>query len=234
MAGARAAAQRPDDPPRARSSAGDPQLGGECRLRGNQRRVQSHRRRPTQGPQTREHRCSTRASCAALLAEAQRPSRRAVKRGTLSSQPWFYPARRLRGVHRSSARRSARRSNGPTSTSMAGTVTIRESLSEPRSGLAFKRPKNGKVRTITIGAELAAILRTHKAKQAEEQLFLGEAYKKLDLVFATAGRGTRYARGTSGRPLKTSSNARASHRSRCTISAIRMLRYSQRPACRSR
>ena len=27
-----------------------------------------------------------------LLAEAQRPSRRAVKRGTLSSQPWFYPA----------------------------------------------------------------------------------------------------------------------------------------------
>ncbi|MGA8576867.1 MAG: hypothetical protein WB609_14425 [Candidatus Cybelea sp.] len=39
------------------------------------------------------------------------------------------------------------------------------------------------MRTITIGAELAAMLRTHKAKQAEEQLFLGEAYKKIGLVF---------------------------------------------------
>ncbi|HEY1869229.1 MAG TPA: tyrosine-type recombinase/integrase, partial [Candidatus Cybelea sp.] len=51
-------------------------------------------------------------------------------------------------------------------------------------GLAFKRPKNGKIRTITIGAELAAILSRHKAKQAEERLFFGEAYKKNDLVFA--------------------------------------------------
>jgi hypothetical protein len=53
-----------------------------------------------------------------------------------------------------------------------------------RSGLAFKRPKNGKVRTITVGAELAAILHTHKATQAEEQLLLGVAYQKGDLVFA--------------------------------------------------
>ena len=65
---------------------------------------------------------------------------------------------------------------------------------------------------------------THKAKQAEEQLLLGEAYDKGDLVFARPDGTTRYARGTSGRPSKISSNAPASRRSRCTISAIRMPR----------
>jgi hypothetical protein len=53
----------------------------------------------------------------------------------------------------------------------------------PRSGLAFKGSKNGTVRTITIGAGLAS-LQTHKAKQAEEQLPLREAYAKGGLVFA--------------------------------------------------
>ena len=64
------------------------------------------------------------------------------------------------------------------------TATIRESLSEPKSGLAFKTPKNGKARTIVIATDLIGILRTHKAKQAEERLLLGEAYQDLNLVFA--------------------------------------------------
>jgi integrase len=118
-----------------------------------------------------------------LLAEAQRPSKRAVKRGTLSSHPWFYPAVTFAAY--TGARRGEVLAVKWSDLDVdAGTVTIRESLSEPRSGLAFKRPKNGKVRTITIGTELAAILHTHKATQAEEQLLLGEAYKKGDLVFA--------------------------------------------------
>ena len=118
-----------------------------------------------------------------LLAEAQRPSTRAVKRGTLSSQPWFYPAVAFAAY--TGARRGevlAVKWSGLDLDS--GTVNIRESLSEPRSGLAFKCPKNGKTRTILIGSELVAILRTHKTKQAEEQLFLGDAYRKSDLVFA--------------------------------------------------
>jgi integrase len=65
-----------------------------------------------------------------------------------------------------------------------GTVTIRESLAQPRSGLAFKRPKNGQVRTVTITSELVAVLRSHKAKQAAEQVHLGERYHRDDLVFA--------------------------------------------------
>jgi integrase len=35
-----------------------------------------------------------------------------------------------------------------------------------------------------IASDRIAVLRTHKAKQAEERLFLGEAYKDLNLVFA--------------------------------------------------
>ncbi|MFY9665551.1 MAG: tyrosine-type recombinase/integrase, partial [Candidatus Cybelea sp.] len=118
-----------------------------------------------------------------LLAEAQQPSRRAVKRGTLSSQPWFYPAVAF-AAYTGTRRGEVLAVKWSDLDLEAGTVTIRESLSEPRSGLAFKRPKNGRVRTLTIGTELAAILQTHKAKQAEEQLLLGEAYDKGDLAFA--------------------------------------------------
>ena len=65
-----------------------------------------------------------------------------------------------------------------------GTATIRESLAEPRSGLTFKEPKNGKVRTITIDQEIVSILRAHRATQAKERLFLGPEYRDRDLVFA--------------------------------------------------
>jgi len=119
----------------------------------------------------------------ALLAEAQRPSGRAVKRGTLSSQPWFYPAVAF-AAHTGTRRGEVLAVKWSDVDLNEGAVTIRESLSEPRSGLVFKRPKNGKVRTVTIGAELTAILHVHKAKQAEERLFLGEEYKNGDLVFA--------------------------------------------------
>jgi len=51
-------------------------------------------------------------------------------------------------------------------------------------GLVFKLPKNGKVRTIILGAELAAILRSHRAAQAKEKLALGRHYTDSDLVFA--------------------------------------------------
>jgi len=118
-----------------------------------------------------------------LLAEAKLPSKLAVKRGTLSSQPWFYPAVAFAAY--TGARRGEVLAVRWSDLDMdSRTVTIREALSESRSGLAFKRPKNGKTRTIIIGSELAAILRTHKAKQAEEQILLGEAYKGCNLVCA--------------------------------------------------
>jgi len=118
-----------------------------------------------------------------LLAEAKCPSKRASERGTLSSQPWFYPAVTFAAY--TGARRGEVLAVKWSDLDMDnGTATIRESLSDPKSGLAFKKPKNGKARTIVIAADMIAILRTHKAKQAEERLFVGEAYQDLNLVFA--------------------------------------------------
>jgi len=69
---------------------------------------------------------------------------------------------------------------------------IRQSLAEPRSGLMFKAPKNGKTRTINLDREIVSILRGHLATQAKERLRLGPEYRDGDLVFALS----------SGEPVK--------------------------------
>ena len=118
-----------------------------------------------------------------LLAEAQSPTFLAKKRGTVSSLPWFYPAL-VFAAYTGARRGEVLATRWPDLDLDGGTVTIRESLAQPRSGLAFKRPKNGQVRTVTITWELDAVLRSHKARQAAEQVYLGERYHRDDLVFA--------------------------------------------------
>ena len=118
-----------------------------------------------------------------LLAEARSPTVLAKKRGTVSSLPWFYPAL-VFAAYTGARRGEVLATRWPDLDLDGGTVTIRESLAQPRSGLVFKRPKNGQVRTITITAELVAVLRSHKARQAAEQVYLGERYHRDDLVFA--------------------------------------------------
>jgi integrase len=118
-----------------------------------------------------------------LLAEAQSPTFLAKKRGTVSSLPWFYPAL-VFAAYTGARRGEVLATRWPDLDLDGGTVTIRESLAQPRSGLAFKRPKNGQVRTVTITSELVAVLRSHKARQAAEQVYLGERYHRDDLVFA--------------------------------------------------
>jgi len=118
-----------------------------------------------------------------LLAEARSPTFLAKKRGTVSSLPWFHPAL-VFAAYTGARRGEVLATRWPDLDLDGGTVTIRESLAQPRSGLAFKRPKNGEVRTITITSELVAVLRSHKARQAAEQVYLGERYHRDDLVFA--------------------------------------------------
>jgi integrase len=118
-----------------------------------------------------------------LLEEAKNPTKRAKKHGTLSSQPWFYPA--IAFAAYTGARRGEVLALRWSAVSLdQGMATIRESLAEPRSGLTFKEPKNGKERTIILGTELTAILRSHRAAQAKEKLVLGSLYRDSDLVFA--------------------------------------------------
>jgi len=118
-----------------------------------------------------------------LLAEARSPTFLAKKRGTVSSLPWFYPAL-VFAAYTGARRGEVLATRWPDLDLDGGTVTIRESLAQPRSGLAFKRPKNGQVRTVTITSELVAVLRSHKARQAAEQVYVGERYHRDDLVFA--------------------------------------------------
>ncbi|HEY1978220.1 MAG TPA: tyrosine-type recombinase/integrase [Candidatus Baltobacteraceae bacterium] len=50
--------------------------------------------------------------------------------------------------------------------------------------MGFKEPKNGKPRTVTMPATLAAILKQHREQQDGERDLLGKAYKDDNLVFA--------------------------------------------------
>ncbi|MGB8205966.1 MAG: site-specific integrase [Candidatus Baltobacteraceae bacterium] len=64
-------------------------------------------------------------------------------------------------------------------------VTISRSMSyTKRAGLTFKRPKNDKVRTVCVPAQLLAILETHRAVQSAERIAMGAAYHDEDLIFA--------------------------------------------------
>jgi integrase len=64
-------------------------------------------------------------------------------------------------------------------------VTISRSLSSTkRAGLAYKRPKNDKVRTVCVSAQLVAILQSHRAVQSAERIAMGPAYRDEDLIFA--------------------------------------------------
>jgi len=72
-----------------------------------------------------------------------------------------------------------------TSISRTKPSAIARSLTDaPRGRLSFKDPKNGKSRTICLSAQLAAILRSHRAAQAAKRLALGSAYHDEGLVFA--------------------------------------------------
>jgi len=115
-----------------------------------------------------------------LLEEAANPTKLAKNRGTLSSQPWFYPA--IAFAARTGARRgevlALRWADVHFDTK---SVVIERSVTE---ALEFKAPKNDRSRTIVIADVLCEVLRTHRVRQTAERLAIGAGYKDLDLVFA--------------------------------------------------
>ena len=69
-----------------------------------------------------------------------------------------------------------------------GTLTIQQTLEKPGPSSIFGTPKTAKSRrTISLDADLVAILRVSKAKQNEERLWLGPKYRDLGLVFTIPG-----------------------------------------------
>jgi integrase len=123
-----------------------------------------------------------------LLLEARTPTRRAKARGTLSSQPWFFPAVAF-SAHTGARRGEVLAIRWEDFDLDQGMAIIRRSLAEPRSGLTFKEPRNGKARTINLDPEIVSILRAHRVAQIKERLLAGPGYKDGDLVFAQPGGG---------------------------------------------
>ena len=66
----------------------------------------------------------------------------------------------------------------------AGTVQIVATLQRTPDGFVFGKPKSKKgERTITVGPEVVAALRRHRARQNDERLQARELWGDLDLVF---------------------------------------------------
>lgn len=124
----------------------------------------------------------TSLELARLLTEAENPTSRSKKRGTLSSQPWFYPAVFF-AAYTGCRRGEILALHWQDVNFEDSAVTISLSLTER---MEFKAPKNDKVETIAMPDALVAVLRAHRAVQAEERLFLGPAYNDQGLVFAHA------------------------------------------------
>lgn len=52
-------------------------------------------------------------------------------------------------------------------------LSIRQSAEQTKDGVRYKAPKSGKARTVALSATMAAELRAHRVRQAEEQLKIG-------------------------------------------------------------
>ncbi len=67
----------------------------------------------------------------------------------------------------------------------AGTLEVRRSLSDARSGRAFIPPKSGKGRQIRLARSATTALRSHRKRQTEQRLRAGATWRDHGLVFAT-------------------------------------------------
>lgn len=52
-------------------------------------------------------------------------------------------------------------------------LSVRESAEQTKAGVRYKAPKSGKARTVALSATMAAELKAHRTRQAEEQLKIG-------------------------------------------------------------
>ena len=72
-----------------------------------------------------------------------------------------------------------------------GRLAVRRALQRQRAaGLAFVEPKTARARrTVVLSQRAVAALRRHRARQVEQRLFAGPAWRDLGLVFCTATGG---------------------------------------------
>jgi integrase len=107
------------------------------------------------------------------------------------------------------------------------TLRVRRQLQRMRdgSGLAFLPLKNPQgQREVALGSKTLEVLRKHRARQSEEKLILGRAYKDMGLVFAT----------TKGTPLEASNVVNRSFKPLLERAGIKRIRFHElRHTCAS-
>jgi integrase len=84
----------------------------------------------------------------------------------------------------------------------AGTLQVRRTLSETRTGHKFEKPKNGKGRSVKCSQKATEALRSHRAHQNGERLRVGSLWQDNDLVFPTTTGTTMSCTNLLGRYFK--------------------------------
>jgi integrase len=84
----------------------------------------------------------------------------------------------------------------------AGTLAVRRTLSETRTGHKFELPKNGKGRSVKLSQRAAEALKSHRACQNEERPKVGSLWQDHDLVFPTGIGTTMSGTNLTGRHFK--------------------------------
>jgi integrase len=84
----------------------------------------------------------------------------------------------------------------------AGTLSVRRTLSEARSGRFFEAPKNGKGRSIRLTRQAAEALKAHRRRQNEERLSLGTLWQDYGLVFPAQTGPSMNAKNLTARSFK--------------------------------
>ena len=136
-------------------------------------------------PQKPEMNVLTADEVGRLLAEAKTPTNRPKVKGYVSAYAAYHPALAFL-VYTGARRGEALAVRWDDLDLASGSLTIRRSLSDTKGCLAFKEPKNGKARSVSIAPELIAVLSEHRKAQAKELSAMGAAYGDEDLVFSLA------------------------------------------------
>jgi integrase len=85
-----------------------------------------------------------------------------------------------------------------------GTLQVRRTLSETRTGHKFEKPKNGKGRSVKLSQKAIDAFRSHRVRQNEEKkrLRVGFLWQDNDLVFPTTTGSTMSCTNLLGRHFK--------------------------------
>ncbi len=84
----------------------------------------------------------------------------------------------------------------------AGSLRVRRTLSETRTGHKFEPPKNGKGRSIKLTAGAVDALKRHRKLQLEERMRLADAWEDRGLIFPNRVGKTKNAKALISRSFK--------------------------------